>query len=92
MHVSVSVTLCVCVCFVSQMPMLNPAFLESHRELRMAHLALSVMTMGYIWQEGENDTVKVTLRPFTKCPSVFQAYLLSLKTSESVRKDLRSEC
>ncbi|XP_067084597.1 indoleamine 2,3-dioxygenase 1 [Osmerus mordax] len=47
---------------ILQMPMLNPAFLESHRELRMAHLALSIMTMGYIWQEGENDTVKMLPR------------------------------
>lgn len=43
-----------------QMPLLSIQFLQSHRELRLAHLALSVMTMGYIWQEGENDTVEVT--------------------------------
>uniref|UniRef100_A0A672Z8E6 Indoleamine 2,3-dioxygenase 2-like n=1 Tax=Sphaeramia orbicularis TaxID=375764 RepID=A0A672Z8E6_9TELE len=30
--------------------------------LRLAHLALSVMTMGYVWQEGENDTVEVLPR------------------------------
>uniref|UniRef100_A0A4W5MS28 Indoleamine 2,3-dioxygenase 1 n=1 Tax=Hucho hucho TaxID=62062 RepID=A0A4W5MS28_9TELE len=44
------------------MPLLNTQFLESHRELRLAHLALSVMTMGYVWQEGENDTVKMLPR------------------------------
>ncbi|XP_055775666.1 indoleamine 2,3-dioxygenase 2-like isoform X3 [Salvelinus fontinalis] len=44
------------------MPLLNTQFLESHRELRLAHLALSVMTMGYVWQEGEDDTVKMLPR------------------------------
>lgn len=44
-----------------QMPMLSSDFLQKHLELRLAHLALSVMTMGYVWQEGENDTVEVTL-------------------------------
>uniref|UniRef100_A0A3B4CV23 Indoleamine 2,3-dioxygenase 1 n=1 Tax=Pygocentrus nattereri TaxID=42514 RepID=A0A3B4CV23_PYGNA len=27
-------------------------------KLRLAHLALSIMTMGYVWQEGEGDPVK----------------------------------
>uniref|UniRef100_A0A8C8BY20 Indoleamine 2,3-dioxygenase 1 n=1 Tax=Oncorhynchus tshawytscha TaxID=74940 RepID=A0A8C8BY20_ONCTS len=44
------------------MPLLNTQLLESHRELRLAHLALSVMTMGYVWQEGEDDTVKMLPR------------------------------
>lgn len=44
-----------------QMPLLSSQFLQKHRELRLAHLALSVMTMGYAWQEGENDTVEVSL-------------------------------
>ncbi|XP_070992509.1 indoleamine 2,3-dioxygenase 2-like isoform X2 [Oncorhynchus clarkii lewisi] len=47
---------------ILKMPLLNTRFLESHRELRLAHLALSVMTMGYVWQEGENDTVKILPR------------------------------
>uniref|UniRef100_A0A4W5MS12 Indoleamine 2,3-dioxygenase 1 n=1 Tax=Hucho hucho TaxID=62062 RepID=A0A4W5MS12_9TELE len=47
---------------ILKMPLLNTQFLESHRELRLAHLALSVMTMGYVWQEGENDTVKMLPR------------------------------
>uniref|UniRef100_A0A8C7GFE3 Indoleamine 2,3-dioxygenase 1 n=1 Tax=Oncorhynchus kisutch TaxID=8019 RepID=A0A8C7GFE3_ONCKI len=44
------------------MPLLNTQLLESHRELRLAHLALGVMTMGYVWQEGEDDTVKMLPR------------------------------
>ncbi|KAM6954439.1 indoleamine 2,3-dioxygenase 1 [Aplochiton taeniatus] len=44
---------------IQKMALLSSQFLESYRELRLAHLALSVMTMGYVWQEGENDTVKV---------------------------------
>ncbi|XP_014027437.1 indoleamine 2,3-dioxygenase 2 [Salmo salar] len=47
---------------ILKMPLLNTQFLESHRELRLAHLALSVMTMGYVWQEGEDDTVKMLPR------------------------------
>lgn len=41
------------------MPQLSSQFLQNHRELRLAHLALGTMTMGYVWQEGENDTVEV---------------------------------
>lgn len=41
------------------MPLLETDLLRSHRELRLAHLALSVITMGYVWQEGEEDKVKV---------------------------------
>ncbi|XP_076846390.1 indoleamine 2,3-dioxygenase 1 [Brachyhypopomus gauderio] len=44
---------------VEQMPLLESHFLQSHRELRLAHLALSVMAMGYVWQEGEEGTVQV---------------------------------
>ncbi|XP_056889910.1 indoleamine 2,3-dioxygenase 1 isoform X3 [Takifugu flavidus] len=44
---------------VDQMPLLSSQFLNLHRELRLAHLALGVMTMGYIWQEGEKNTVEM---------------------------------
>lgn len=44
------------------MPQLSSQFLQTHRELRLAHLVLSVMTMGYIWQEGEDDTVEMLPR------------------------------
>ncbi|XP_068422766.1 indoleamine 2,3-dioxygenase 1 [Clinocottus analis] len=44
---------------INKMPQLSCQFLQKHRELRLAHLALSVMTMGYNWQEGENNTVEM---------------------------------
>ncbi|KAL2091915.1 hypothetical protein ACEWY4_011713 [Coilia grayii] len=47
---------------VHEMPLLETELLQDHRELRLAHLALSIITMGYVWQEGESDTVKVLPR------------------------------
>ncbi|XP_077417772.1 indoleamine 2,3-dioxygenase 1 [Vanacampus margaritifer] len=47
---------------IKKMPQLSIQFLQRHRELRLAHLALGVMTMGYVWQEGESDTVKMLPR------------------------------
>uniref|UniRef100_A0A3B1JPV3 Indoleamine 2,3-dioxygenase 1 n=1 Tax=Astyanax mexicanus TaxID=7994 RepID=A0A3B1JPV3_ASTMX len=44
---------------VHELPLLETDSLQSHRELRLAHLALSIITMGYVWQEGEADLVKV---------------------------------
>ncbi|MBN3310132.1 I23O2 dioxygenase, partial [Amia calva] len=44
------------------MPQLDTCYLHTYRELRLAHLALSVMTMGYVWQEGETGAVKVLPR------------------------------
>ncbi|XP_032372919.1 indoleamine 2,3-dioxygenase 1 isoform X1 [Etheostoma spectabile] len=44
---------------VNEMPLLSCQFLQKHRELRLAHLALSVLTMGYAWQEGESNTVQM---------------------------------
>ncbi|KAK1341875.1 hypothetical protein QTO34_016626 [Cnephaeus nilssonii] len=38
---------------VNEMPLLNCQFLKSYREQRLAHLVLSLITMGYVWQEGE---------------------------------------
>ena len=52
-----------------QMPLLSTQYLQKHRELRLAHLALSVMTMGYSWQEGENNTVEVSLCVFVFSPT-----------------------
>ncbi|KAM4606962.1 indoleamine 2,3-dioxygenase 2-like [Polymixia lowei] len=39
---------------VDRMPVLSPHRLTSHRELRLAHLALGVISMGYVWQEGQH--------------------------------------
>ncbi|XP_048066837.1 indoleamine 2,3-dioxygenase 1 isoform X1 [Megalobrama amblycephala] len=47
---------------IHDMPLLETHLLQTHRELRLAHLALSTMTMGYVWQEGERETVKVLPR------------------------------
>lgn len=44
---------------INKMPLLSCEFLHKHKELRLAHLTLSMMTMGYVWQEGENNTVEV---------------------------------
>ncbi|XP_056147389.1 indoleamine 2,3-dioxygenase 2-like [Lampris incognitus] len=38
---------------VHDMPVLSPHLLSSHRELMLAHLALGFITMGYVWQEGQ---------------------------------------
>lgn len=43
---------------IDKMPLLSSQFLQKYRELRLAHLALGMMTMGYVWQEGEKDTVE----------------------------------
>ncbi|RVE68421.1 hypothetical protein OJAV_G00091200 [Oryzias javanicus] len=43
---------------INKMPMLSCEFLQNEKELRLAHLVLSMMTMGYVWQEGEKDTVE----------------------------------
>uniref|UniRef100_A0A3Q3W5Z9 Uncharacterized protein n=1 Tax=Mola mola TaxID=94237 RepID=A0A3Q3W5Z9_MOLML len=44
---------------INKMPLLSSRFLQKHRELRLARLALSMMTMGYIWQEGEDNIVEM---------------------------------
>ncbi|XP_028279278.1 indoleamine 2,3-dioxygenase 2-like isoform X2 [Parambassis ranga] len=36
------------------MPVLSPHLLSNHRELRLAHLALGFISMGYVWQEGQH--------------------------------------
>ncbi|XP_003942449.1 indoleamine 2,3-dioxygenase 2 isoform X1 [Saimiri boliviensis] len=47
---------------VDKMPMLSCQFLKGHREQRLAHLVLSVLTMGYVWQEGEAQPAEVLPR------------------------------
>ncbi|NXG49356.1 I23O2 dioxygenase, partial [Psilopogon haemacephalus] len=44
---------------VQQMPQLSTWQLRGQEELHLAHLLLSFITMGYLWQEGEEGTVKV---------------------------------
>uniref|UniRef100_A0A8C8SS70 Indoleamine 2,3-dioxygenase 2 n=1 Tax=Pelusios castaneus TaxID=367368 RepID=A0A8C8SS70_9SAUR len=41
------------------MPQLSCQHLKGHRDLQLAHLALSFITMGFVWQEGEKGTVKL---------------------------------
>ncbi|NXO01503.1 I23O2 dioxygenase, partial [Rhinopomastus cyanomelas] len=47
---------------VQQMPQLNPRQLRGREELHLAHLVLSFIAMGYVWQEGEEGTVKILPR------------------------------
>ncbi|NWR42423.1 I23O2 dioxygenase, partial [Regulus satrapa] len=47
---------------VHQMPQLSTQHLRGHEELHLAHLVLSFITMGYVWQEGEEGTVQVLPR------------------------------
>ncbi|XP_015269666.1 PREDICTED: indoleamine 2,3-dioxygenase 2 [Gekko japonicus] len=48
--------------YVEKMPLLSTQHLQGHRELYLAHLVLSFITMGYVWQEGEKGTAKVLPR------------------------------
>ncbi|NXL94571.1 I23O2 dioxygenase, partial [Alectura lathami] len=47
---------------IHQMPQLSSRHLQGREELHLAHLVLSFLTMGYLWQEGEEGTVKVLPR------------------------------
>ncbi|XP_042742175.1 indoleamine 2,3-dioxygenase 2-like isoform X5 [Lagopus leucura] len=47
---------------IHQMPQLNTQHLQGREELHLAHLVLSFLTMGYVWQEGEEGTTKVLPR------------------------------
>ncbi|XP_049627874.1 indoleamine 2,3-dioxygenase 2 [Suncus etruscus] len=44
---------------VNKMPLLDCQLLKGYREHRLAHLVLSFITMGYVWQEGETQPKKV---------------------------------
>ncbi|XP_042329034.1 indoleamine 2,3-dioxygenase 2-like isoform X2 [Sceloporus undulatus] len=44
------------------MPLLSSQYLQGHRELFLAHLVLSFITMGYVWQEGEKGIAKILPR------------------------------
>ncbi|NXJ16209.1 I23O2 dioxygenase, partial [Odontophorus gujanensis] len=47
---------------IRQMPQLNTQHLQGREELHLAHLVLSFLTMGYVWQDGEEGTMKVLPR------------------------------
>ncbi|NXA06841.1 I23O2 dioxygenase, partial [Sapayoa aenigma] len=47
---------------VHQIPQLSTRHLQGREELHLAHLVLSFITMGYVWQEGEEGTVQVLPR------------------------------
>ncbi|XP_008049828.1 indoleamine 2,3-dioxygenase 2 [Carlito syrichta] len=47
---------------VNKMPLLNCQILKGYREQRLAHLVLSCISMGYVWQEGEMQPEKVLPR------------------------------
>ncbi|NXF31562.1 I23O2 dioxygenase, partial [Nyctibius bracteatus] len=47
---------------VLQMPQLSARHLCGHEELCLAHLVLGFITMGYVWQEGEEGAAKVLPR------------------------------
>ncbi|XP_074065090.1 indoleamine 2,3-dioxygenase 2 isoform X2 [Macrotis lagotis] len=47
---------------VDMMPLLSCHLLKGHREQCLAHLLLSFITMGYVWQEGEKNIAKVLPR------------------------------
>ncbi|XP_067092891.1 indoleamine 2,3-dioxygenase 2-like [Osmerus mordax] len=44
---------------VHKMANLSPQHLRGHRQLRLAHLALGFIVMGYVWQEGEHLPAQV---------------------------------
>ncbi|XP_045927088.1 indoleamine 2,3-dioxygenase 2-like [Micropterus dolomieu] len=44
---------------VHKMPVLSPHLLNNHRELRLAHLALGFISMGYVWQEGQHAPAQI---------------------------------
>lgn len=44
---------------LEQMPLLNCQFLTGYKEQHLAHLILSFITMGYVWQEGETQPKEV---------------------------------
>ncbi|XP_072914273.1 indoleamine 2,3-dioxygenase 1 isoform X1 [Hemitrygon akajei] len=59
---------------VNKMELLDTHLLIGHKQLRLAHLALSFITMGYVWQEGEQNSAKVLPKnlvvPFCKVSEI----------------------
>lgn len=49
------------------MPLLNCQFLTGYREQRLAHLVLTFITMGYVWQDGEAQPKEVGTKGHLSC-------------------------
>ncbi|NP_001124529.1 indoleamine 2,3-dioxygenase 1 [Monodelphis domestica] len=47
---------------VKKLPELSICHLQGHKELRLAHLALGCITMGYVWEGGDKDVTQVLPR------------------------------
>lgn len=41
------------------MPLLDHQRLQGHRQKRLAHLQLTIIASGYVWQHGDKDASKV---------------------------------
>ncbi|KAM6915934.1 indoleamine 2,3-dioxygenase 2-like [Xenentodon cancila] len=52
---------------VHKMPVLSPHLLSNHRELRLAHLVLGFISMGYVWQEGQHAPAQILPKALA-CP------------------------
>lgn len=57
------------------MPLLNCRFLTGYREWRLAHLVLSFITMGYVWQDGETQPKEVGTKGLLSCHLAGSLYL-----------------
>ena len=54
-HSICSIKLCI------QLDQLDASVLDGHRELRLAHLQLSLIASGYVWQDGDKGVATVRL-------------------------------
>eukprot|EP00069_Balaena_mysticetus_P008929 bmy_06099T0 len=52
---------------VNEMPLLNCQLLTGYREQRLAHLVLTFITMGYVWQDGEAQPKEVGTKGHLSC-------------------------
>ncbi|XP_061601345.1 indoleamine 2,3-dioxygenase 2-like [Cololabis saira] len=52
---------------VHKMPVLSPHLLSNHRELRLAHLVLGFISMGYVWQDGQHAPAQILPKALA-CP------------------------
>lgn len=66
------------------MPLLDHQHLQGHRQKRLAHLQLTIIASGYVWQHGDKDASKVRqsraefIGQAFNCPYFFAcSYLIS---------------